>query len=1175
MHNTRKTCLFLLVLALFLLAPSFAMAQGGQISGYAWYDTEGDRTYSEGDRTLGRVTAVLYRSVNGTEEQIGKITTGTDGMYAFTGLAAGEYRLSVTLPDEHNFILPQAGGSIILPGCGTVSSSPAIILADGQVINNAHIGVSKSSGYIKAYVFSDDNANGGRRTSEEMLRYVSTDLLYEYNGEWVVVDSIKTDKDGCATYWDLTPGVYRIAVTLPDPYIIGPMGEKMTGWYNCIPPADSPYGVSDPFEVPRSGSVGIGIGAVKTGSLTGSIWYDANCNGLQDAGEGAFQGATVQLNNAAAGVSRTLMSNTDGSYTFEKLLEGEYTLTVSLPDSYMFTLPGGESLFTDGTAFTQSITASVSMEKNTSMQKIGVMPVTTLTVALYNDLNGNAELNNNEMPFAGATLEILDGETLVASAISDGDGRAYIPILRGGTLSVRCTLPAGQVFTIAGPLNDFVSLAGENSLILSYDVQHGQDNKLRAGVTVPASISGKLFDDNNVTGILDNGEGGLAGFTVQAIDERGQVAAQTVTDENGNYYFDSLLPQTHTIRFLLADAYVFSDYADLSTQTRNQVVLQTADYGETDSIALVPGQMVENICGGSFRSATIAGNVFRSAGLAAEQLSGGIENVWIQLLTEDGIPVSDTTATYTEADGSFYLKGALPGTYRLEFTLPAGHSFVEPLLDSEIYTTEPFTLATADDLVLDTLLATPVSSYDGVLYCDSNVNGVYDAGESTLSGIVIQLLNNDYGMLYETRTLDSGEFYFSALRPGAYTLSVSLPEDLCFAFDAASLLAPTTANTASADLTLYAGQQLPGSNIAAATPAQLSGTVYFDLANNNLLDTADMGAAGIMLTLQSIDAAHFYTCITDENGAFDFSSIVPGNYNLLVSLTSDCIPADGNPAVLVDGFYQSQVRVEDGASPTLTYAILRYAAMSGRVWSMDQSLKGVNGRTVTLFDANGTQLAQTQTDETGAYRFVSLKPGRYTISCDLPDASYLFARTLDAQVTPSIITRDTSVIENDVGRSALLNLAMGEDKTDCHIGIGAMGKLGDTAWLDENANGLQDKGEKGLPGVVVNLYQYGEKVAETITDGYGHYLFTGLFPGKYTVEVVMPEEVKTTAPRTDYPMVSSVLPESEETTVRAENIIVPSGSRNLNCDFGFVLRKEGKYPASLDNLPQTNWDYKK
>ena len=106
MHNTRKTCLFLLVLALFLLAPSFAMAQGGQISGYAWYDTEGDRTYSEGDRTLGRVTAVLYRSVNGTEEQIGKITTGTDGMYAFTGLAAGEYRLSVVARDSGGSVLP-------------------------------------------------------------------------------------------------------------------------------------------------------------------------------------------------------------------------------------------------------------------------------------------------------------------------------------------------------------------------------------------------------------------------------------------------------------------------------------------------------------------------------------------------------------------------------------------------------------------------------------------------------------------------------------------------------------------------------------------------------------------------------------------------------------------------------------------------------------------------------------------------------------------------------------------------------------------------------------------------------------------------------------------------------------------------------------------------------------
>jgi len=621
---------------------------------------------------------------------------------------------------------------------------------------------------------------------------------------------------------------------------------------------------------------------------------------------------------------------------------------------------------------------------------------------------------------------------------------------------------------------------------------------------------------------------------------------------------------------------VFSEFSDASVQTRNLVTKQTAEYGETERIPLLPGEEVRDICGGAFRSATVSGHVLLNAGLADEQLSGGLENVYVQLITEDGIPVSDTTTTYTEADGSFYLKGALPGVYRLEFTLPADHSFVEPLLDSDVYTTGTFILNTKDDLLLPPLLSAPTGSYGGILYYDGNVNGQFDPSQETvLDGVVVQLHNTDYDMVYETRTLDNGEFSFTALRPGAYTLSVQLPEGLCFAVDATSLLAATTSRATTADFVLPAGLHLGGSNIAVVTPAKLSGTLYFDTENNARPDSIDPGATGVILTLQSADGTHSYTVITGENGDFTFAPIVPGNYKLLVSLTSDCIPADGNPATLVDGFYQSSVRIEDGGHPAITYGILRYAAMSGRVWSMDQSLTGVSRRTVTLFDANGAQLDQMQTDANGAFYFGNLKPGQYALSCDLPDSSYLFARTLDAQQTPSVITRDDCVIENGLGTSQFISLAMGEDKNNCHIGIGAMGKLGDTAWLDENGNGLQDSGEKGLPGIQITLYQYGEKVAETITDGYGRYLFTGLFPGVYTVEVTIPEEVRTTMPRTDYPLVASVLPESDETTVRAEGIIVPSGKRNLNCDFGFVLRKEGKYPASLENVPQTDWDYDK
>ncbi len=1161
MRNVR---MYVLLFLLMLFLPLCAQAEGGQLSGYAWVDAKGDQHFDEKDDRLRGVAVSLY-SVQGDEETlVEKVTTANDGSYSFANLPAGHYRLAVTLPQNYQSIHPKEGGSVILPACGVNSTSAVFSLAENQALDSMHIGASKASGYIKAYVFHDENANGGRRTTEEMLRNVETELLYEYNGEWIVIAAAKSDKDGCVTYWDLTPGTYRLSVTLPDPYIVGPLGEKQTGWYNVIIPADSPSGVSASFDVPRGGSTGLGIGAIETGSIEGLLWHDLNSNGQQDENEPGFAGAAVTLQCEAVGANRTLTSDENGAYRFDKLAEGDYTLSVTLPDGVMFTLPGGESLFTDGYLLTQSTLVSVIKNETASVQKIGVMPATSLEIEVYNDLNASGTRDEGEMPFAGAALNILvDGNALI-SAQSGGDGLITIPVLRGGAMTLELSLPDGQVFTVPGEGNAFYALSAQSTIALPATLPHGEKTCFTAGVTLPAAISGTLFNDVNVSGLPEAEEGGLSGFVVQAINADGKVAAQTTTDENGFYLLEALLPAAHHIRFCLTDAYVFSDYADVDAANRNQVVQQTALYGETNAFALAPGQQIESVCGGAFRSATVSGSVLLSAGKAAEALSGGMENVLVELLDAEGFPVSETTTTQTIADGSFYLKGALPGEYCLQFTLPAGCIFSDPLLDDSVYTTELFKLDTATDLTLPALSAVPAGSLNGVMYYDGNVNGQYDAdSEATYDNIIVTLVNTDYDMTYETRTMDGGCFAFYDLRPGAYTISVSLDEGLCFAHDDSSLIPASIQPAVTADFTLLSGQHYDGSNIAIATPAGISGTLYFDLLNNNILDADDAGAGGITLVLQSADALHSYTAITDENGQFTLSPIVSGNYHLLVSLTSDCIPADGNPAQLIDGFYLSNVRIEDGEQAELQYAILRYATLSGRVYSVDGTLKGAAGRTVTLYQ-DDAQLQQTVSDENGVYSFGSLKPGVYTLACDLPDDTYAFARA----GSDSVITNGETPV------CASIPVAMGES-ISTRIGIGTPGCIGDTAWLDRNGNGLQDAGEEGIPGIEIALYQYGEKIAETVTDGYGRYQFADTFPGAYVMKVTMPKELRATVQRSDFPLLASILPESDDAIVEFDGVIIPSGGRNLNCDLGFVLVEEDVYPGSMVNLPKIDWDYEK
>ncbi|WP_214041589.1 SdrD B-like domain-containing protein [Methanoculleus sp.] len=79
-----------------------------------------------------------------------------------------------------------------------------------------------------------------------------------------------------------------------------------------------------------------------------------------------------------------------------------------------------------------------------------------------------------------------------------------------------------------------------------------------------------------------------------------------------------------------------------------------------------------------------------------------------------------------------------------------------------------------------------------------------------------------------------------------------------------------------------------------------------------------------------------------------------------------------------------------------------------------------------------------------------------------------------------------------------------------------VGTIGGTVFLDADANGVQDSGEWGLSGVAVHLLDAaGERIATAETFSHaceGLYIFSGILPGNYTVEVVPPEGYAFTVP---------------------------------------------------------------
>ncbi len=67
--------------------------------------------------------------------------------------------------------------------------------------------------------------------------------------------------------------------------------------------------------------------------------------------------------------------------------------------------------------------------------------------------------------------------------------------------------------------------------------------------------------------------------------------------------------------------------------------------------------------------------------------------------------------------------------------------------------------------------------------------------------------------------------------------------------------------------------------------------------------------------------------------------------------------------------------------------------------------------------------------------------------------------------------------------------------------------IGNFVWSDSNADGIQDDGEPGLAGVVVNLYDCDDSqfVATLTTNSTGYYSFGSLMAGDYYIEFIAPD----------------------------------------------------------------------
>ena len=1161
MRNWQKYVGILLLLSLFLSLGVFfsAQAAGSRVTGTVWLEKTVDGEMSGESGFSGAAVTLEERQADGSTAAAGRVTTPNSGEFSFSSLRDGEYRLRIEVSSDYRFTL-HGLDSDALPAQGNVSFTPFFTVEGGRTVTK-NAGVTKNYCTVTVVAFEDLNANGGRMNTEPLIRGAVVEILYEYNGETLCIASSVTDRKGEAIIREFSPGAYRLRVTLPDHYAVGPLGQKINTFYNCILPSLDNVGCSDVFVLEAKETLGMGIGAVRTGSLSGMVWRDENFNGIPEAGEGGQADAIVTLYSPVLQLSRRIITGSDGRYAFDNVRPGDYELRFDLPGGMVFTLPGASLL--SQVAPSGSVDVRVQAEVNTSLSYVGVMPAASMTVQFYQDDNLNGVWDAGEAAVPGAGVSARQHGQLIDAAVTDEQGAARFSTLRSGDAELNVNLPEGFIFAPAKE-GAFAVAAAQQQLRSAIRLSSG-DNLLSVGLTHPASVSGMLFDDPNSNGVLDDGDAPLPGFAVQVLDAAGQIAGQTATDAEGRYAFSSLLPGAYSIRFLLDDSYVATPVkADVSM---NRISTQTPAYGETDGFSLAPGQALSDMDGAVFQAGTVDGRV-----LLGEE-NKGFPGVTVTLLGSAGTPFSDYSYGITDEAGAFFIKGVLPGTYTLLYTLPDGCVFSSPLLDSVSYESAAFAAAGGSSVHMPDLQGIPTAALAGtILHDDVDLDGPFSA-RVTLAG-------KNTGSVYEDTVNEDGAYQFLGLRPDVYTLTVYLPETLVFGQYEGSPITPVGSSHASAELKLNMGDQMLDADILAGMPLHFSGVIFHDRNLTAIQEEEEAGAEGRLISLwaggQEIESQD-----TDADGYFSFDHLLPGNYEIRLPLEDhEYVVQPGKPLedygieVTASGSPVWTAAEEAWAAPVsfsedtdLYIPIMRFASVYGQVWSLDGTENGVSKIPVTLLDASGKAVGARLTGSDGAYAFEGcLLPGEYSFSAVLPDG-YLFAGSLDAANRETLIQTQA----DGTAVSVPFAVAMGDDLSGMDIGIGALGSIGDRAWLDENGNGMQDLGEPNMPGILIELYRNGDLAASTTTDLYGRYLLADLYPGEYEMRVTMHPELKATLHQADFPLVASILPESEETTVSFTGVIVPSGQKNLHCDLGFQLREEGVYPAVMDEIPEKDW----
>ena len=1032
---------------------------------------------------------------------------------------------------------------------------------------------------ITLHAFVDENNNGSCGNGEKDMINVQVSLIDQAG---VTAAAGATDKNGEVTL-SVNEGTYYIKVTAPEGYGYGKQGSGDGLNQSIMTETAERTHKSNPVKLTAGKTAKAGIGLVKMGAVTGTVWNDLNGDGIWQNDEPGIPGIKMTLVGKKNGQNLETVTDEKGVYTFTQAMKGTFTLQCHVPDEYVFTQkvknkkPAGDtvSLMTTEADRVGEAEVTTDLGKTSQGNNIGLMEGVIIEGVCFFDANYNGNYDEGDLPLPGVELRLArqSNNVLLQRVVSDENGEYHFVGQRGSTFTLRANLEKGYVFSVLGTGadgNQFKPNGDKTERRLTdITLDNAAYQEINLGAIKYGSIEGRVYYDKNFSGKWERGEKLESGATITLYDANGEKVATKKTDRNGLYTFTKLMPGKYTVGMEPKDGYAFT-----SMGGDNLMQAQMDGSGRTPELDLTMGQDVENVGAGLIDPAYVKGVFFADANDNGvyDQGEKPLAGTAVRLMSEHG-----QANIINMGQGAEFMFSAAPGTYYLQYDLPEG-ALLANMEGSNVVIDENgqckttwFTISTGDVWTAQPCGVVMISSFSGMTFTDSNGNSVMDADEAPLAGVTFTLASPRG----ETTVVSDvqGQYAFENLRPDHYTLTVSLPNGAVMSrIPNVELGLIHGKNTQTIELDLPMGTHLTNQDMGCVIPSSWTGVAYLDENYDGIRAGDEAPAVGEKIVLlDAVTGEAVSTVYTDASGRFTIDGIAPGEYELVYPLDEgNLVPYAGscdftqNDDMMTNG--RVTIRENERLGDTVL-CVARTTEISGQVLLHEASGNTpVKGAVIHLLDDYANQLKEAVTGEDGKYAFTGLMPGDYAVDVTIPEG-YVLVENDDSLLELNDLVTLVEEADGLYGKSSVIDLRMAEHHTDMDVVMVLPGRLGDKVWLDLNGNGLQDGEEGGIPGVTIELLKDDNILTSTVSDQYGYYVFEELYPAEYTLRVTWPAEVIPTQMRAELGEIASVL--------QADGMSIPvrveSNKANYAADLGFVLVEEGKLPAGYGEGEQQTW----